>query len=167
VTRDEKIAKARELRERGWSGPRVAAELGVTKSTVYKWLDPDRAREYARRDNARPGRNAQKREWEHGPTARIRCANCGKLAGMNSKAAGTTLCRSCWTADAARRSDETGRKLETLWLAGKTFPEICAELGWNKGTLSVMMDRYRARGYNLPYRYTTGKRAGGRERVAA
>lgn len=30
---------------------------------------------------------------------------------------------------------------------------------WSKGMLGVMMDRYRAQGYNLPYRYTTGRRA--------
>jgi transposase len=102
VTRDEKIERARELRGLGWSGPRIGVELGVMRSTVYKWLNPERGREYNRRENARPGRNAQKRAWEHSPAARVRCAHCGNLAGTNSKAVGTRLCRDCWKDDAAR-----------------------------------------------------------------
>ncbi|GIG85639.1 helix-turn-helix domain-containing protein [Plantactinospora endophytica] len=83
--KDELRVRAVELRGAGWSVPRIAAELGVAKSTAYRWvrhlpLDPDPEAEARRRAHAhrmseqRWARHRAARETaeahEHGRAAR-------------------------------------------------------------------------------------------------
>lgn len=80
------------------------------------------------------------------------------------------VCRSC---DNARRVDEgheRHRLVERLWNEGASQEEIREVLGWRVGSAtSVAIYEARAAGYHLPYRYTTGRRAGRKfpEQVAA
>jgi transposase len=174
MTRDEKIAKARELRDQGLTHRAIGDRLGVTHSCVTKWLNPNLAREWARRQEAKPSTAARKRAWDR--AHRATCPRCGGLRGqataIPSRADG--LCVNCDNAARAAEADVTARKVVALWADGKKFSEICAAMGWSKGTLSAMMDRYRKAGYDLPYRRqgealenVRRGQAGRRDRVAA
>jgi transposase len=163
LTRDEKIALCRKLQSEGLGCPRIGTILGVSRSTVYKWLHPEKVRA----DNAK--RHEVKLAWQRAQDrseqGRARCSECGGLAGVGSARHGPTTCAECRGYAAALK----GVRVERLWNEGKTFPEICAEMGWTSGMLSRMIDQYRADGYDLPYRYKTGRRAGHKfpEQVAA
>jgi transposase len=161
VTREQKIAKARELRGQR---PRptyreIAEALGVSTGTVYRWINrtasycngreinPERARAHDRRYNK------EKRFYPD-------CPRCG--AKMSPK---SSLCEGCRVDEIDRRA----RQIEAWWGDGLKFREIADRLGWTVGHLSVEMDRLRSKGYHLPYRYKLGRRAGAKfpEQVAA
>lgn len=118
-------------------------------------------REMARTDNAR--RHEAKKEWQRNfdssPAGRLPCPRCGKPMGAgsvsNRNQRKNELCATCRHDEYDRKA----RKVVRLWAEGKTYPEIQGEMGWSSGMLSVMMSRYRADGYELPYRYR-GQRSG-------
>ena len=58
MTAREKRARAAELRAAGLEYWRIAAVLGVSRSTVYRWVNPAKVAGYEKR--RRPG----KRAWE-------------------------------------------------------------------------------------------------------
>jgi DNA-binding CsgD family transcriptional regulator len=114
MTRDEKLAKARQLREGGTTYPAIAAELGVAKKTVRRWLNPHEAeadRAVARRMKKR---------------YRGKCESCGSPTnGCEGPGKASRLCGPCsrrrrheqrrWTPetirDAMRRwAEEHGRQ---------------------------------------------------------
>jgi hypothetical protein len=50
MTQNQKIAKAKTLRQEGWTYRAIAIELGVgSKSTIIRWLNPDVAQHERRR----------------------------------------------------------------------------------------------------------------------
>jgi hypothetical protein len=52
VTREEKVARAQELRAQGLRLREIAAEMGYAVSTVQAWIkDPDRSAEIARKNS--------------------------------------------------------------------------------------------------------------------
>jgi transposase len=63
MTRDQKVAEAKRLREGGLSYSVVGQRLGVSPATAWKWLNPDAARAMGRRSNAQQG--PAKRAWEN------------------------------------------------------------------------------------------------------
>jgi predicted transcriptional regulator len=103
--RDEKLEEARRLRRQGETYAAIALRLGLTKGGVYRWLNPDRSREYARRERAIRGSVgvAVQRAVEAGvlvkPKACQRCGNERFLEGHHhdySKPLDVEwLCRGC------------------------------------------------------------------------
>jgi transposase len=132
MTRDQKIAKARELREEGLSYEKIKAELGVGGSTLNEWLNADvKANRVSRRMSA--------------------VCSCG-----NAMTPESTFCRGCRSEDAEQRR----RQIEAWWAEGLAMPGIADRLGVTVGCLARDIDELRAKGYNLPYRYKSGKRKG-------
>jgi DNA-binding CsgD family transcriptional regulator len=114
MTRDEKIANAHQLRKSGKTYPAIAAELGVSKKTVRRWLNPDEA------DRDRASSRAMKERY------RGECEVCAAPTnGCGGPGKASKLCDVCarqrqhderrWTADAIygalrQWADEHGRQ---------------------------------------------------------
>jgi transcriptional regulator with XRE-family HTH domain len=148
VTREEKIALCRTLRdEEGLSVRQIVRRTGIPRATVGDYL---LGREHKREVIAR--RNPP-------------CGRCGGPLLSTSSRAANEMCRACRSAEAHERA----LRVEAWWNEGQSMGFIASEMGWTASHLSRMMVHYREQGYNLPYRYTTGKRAGRKypEQVAA
>jgi DNA-directed RNA polymerase specialized sigma24 family protein len=153
MTRDEKIAEARRLRDEGFTWAAAGRQLGVAGPTVWKWLHPERTREWNARDNANPDRVAEKarwwREYTDDPENRKRCPACGgptHLYVVQSENPG--ICRSCVVARKERRR----AGIVEGWGEGLTLRAIAARLGSTPESVGVEMVRMRAEGYDLPRR---------------
>lgn len=86
MTRQEKVAIARHLAERGLNQGRIAAEMGVARTTVQGWLgDPDGSKLRARKDSYR-GTCVDcggPTDGSNGPgSAPERCCHCAPRAAM-------------------------------------------------------------------------------------
>ena len=76
MTREQKIATARQYKADGWKLEALADEFDVSESTIKKWLNP----EYAARCNAKSaewrrspkGKALNKRWWERKKAAKSR-----------------------------------------------------------------------------------------------
>lgn len=101
LTREQKIEKARELRERDWTYAQIGIRLGVTGSCVHGWLKPEWLAEKRRRSNAK--RHEAKRQWER--DNRAACPQCGAPMGQGSRcpSARPELCRDCVQENARRK----------------------------------------------------------------
>lgn len=80
MTREQKIAKAQELRDRGLTYKAIGERLGVSRTCVWKYLNPIREREISRRSNLK--RSPAKRAWER--ENRAECPGCGGVLGAGS-----------------------------------------------------------------------------------
>jgi transposase len=155
MTRDEKIAKAKRLRELGLSYEEVGRRLGVTGGCVQKWLKPEAAKRWAANDRT-PERNARKRAWENDHDRPL-CA-CGNRMGVGAHRKGYFRCKECRRAADAERTAIRGREIVAMWAAGMTMREIQARYGWTKGHLAQQLHRLRAKGFDLPKRPPGGLR---------
>jgi hypothetical protein len=95
MTRSEKIAKASELRRQGLTYDSIGKRFGVSGTAVYRWLNPDWAREQDRKDAANPERKRGKRQWEK--DNRAECPQCGGQlqAGSRCPSRRSTVCAQC------------------------------------------------------------------------
>jgi transposase len=144
VTRDQKIASARELREQGFYYREIGERYGVSFSTVYRWLHPERAKEFRHRN--REALRAYDREYNR--THRAECPSCGGEMDRETGRGGG-ICAGC-------RADEVDRraaKIERWWADGLTLKEIAQQLDWSEGHISNELHRLREKGYDLPYRH--------------
>lgn len=134
--------KAAVLRKVGWSYADIARHLGVTPAAVWKWCNPERTREWVKRDNANPARKAAKATWgrEHiDQTHKDDCA-CGDRKWTKAR-----HCRGCYEAiRAVRRS-----VVEGIWADGWTHREINETLGVSGDYIGPR----RAEDWDLPHRY--------------
>jgi transposase len=74
IDRSAERERALELAAAGeLTGPEIATAVGVSRGTVYRWLNPERGAEYARR-----------------AASRTRCPDCG-----DGKAVHARRCRRC------------------------------------------------------------------------
>lgn len=152
MTRDEKIAEAGRMRDEGLSCSAIARELGVYYGTAYRWLNPDTAREYSRRSNARPETKAAKRAWAVAHD-RDRCP-CGAVRGVGSHRRENDggLCRECErdvrTVGRAMREE----RIAEMWEQGLRLREIAAALGSTVPSIGASMSKMRDRGWDLPRR---------------
>ena len=140
------LEEARRLRERGYSYARIARRLGVSESAVYKGLNPDRAREYNRRSNAR--RNASKREWDR-TRGRATCPRCGGPMGAGSRSPSKRReqCWRCWL-DQARRRHEL---IAEGYRRGLAAREIAEQIGVSVHSVHTTASRLRRAGVDVPY----------------
>jgi IS30 family transposase len=152
MDRAAKIAKARELRAKGWTLQQIGLRFGVTHGAIWKWLNPEKTQEKWRRENADPKRKAAKRA--HEKACRRNCDDCGDLLGAGSGYPGACerFCPTCWHLREAERVDKRARQIETWWADGWSLREIQDRLGWSKGHVAMEFHHLRALGYDLPYR---------------
>lgn len=168
MSREQKIAKARELRAAGLTYDAIARRLGMSHPCIWGWCNPEAKRAKDKRSNAKRG--PAKRAWED--AQRANCEDCGRtLQGGSALPCrrNSGKCLDCWWVAQAAELEPRYKQIEAWWAEGLTYPEICAHLGWSENHLGVEIHRMRAAGRNLPYRYKTGKRAGRRfpDQVAA
>lgn len=154
MSRDEKIAEARRMREAGATFAVIAAELGSTTATVQRWAKPDfadrqraKAREW--KDAHREANRARDRDY-----LAAKPGTCRRCTGPTSYDRDGGVCMTC----RATVRHERAIVIVKLWGEGKTSRQIAEAVGWSTGALSVEMDRLRHDGYDLPYR--SGKRGG-------
>lgn len=131
MTREQKIAKVRALREQGLTVSEIAAATGIARSTVGDYLLGDEHNYKVRQQRVPP------------------CPRCGQpmLGWQPSRPA--TGCGACRAADA----DAHAREYVRLWAEGKTLRQIAAHFGYSLGAAPRELHRLRERGYDLPFRY--------------
>lgn len=147
MTRDEKIALARDLREQGMQLREIAAEFGVSTSTVLRWTDPVKAERDRERARAWKARNPdRRRELDRAALERSKtpCPGCGEPCLRRTAA----VCQSCQAAAVTVRRG----LIEGMWADGWTLREITAALNTTKATVAVEIARMRADGWDLPHR---------------
>lgn len=158
MSREEKIAKARDLRAEGLPYRQIGEQLGVTGPCIMKWLNPERTREWNRRSEAKPKRKTAKRD--HEKRTRRTCA-CGNPMGQGSgyPSYPHKQCEECLILEERARVDERAQKIVAWWANGLTRVAIAERLGWSLERVSVEMHQLREKGYALPYRYKHHKNA--------
>ena len=153
MTREQKIAKAVELRAEGRGLREIAEEFGVTTGCIFKWVNPDRAKAYGRRDSARPERRVAKRAWEK--NHRATCSECGGSMGVgsalssgerNTARTASDVCAEC----NSRRRAERCVEMMRLRHEGLLTIEIGQRLGVPAATVATEMTRLRALGFDIP-----------------
>lgn len=146
MTREEKIAKAQRLRDKGLKLREIAEVMGLSgPRTAWRLVNPERDREQNR------ARNDKKRAWEAAQPRGV-CQDCGAETGL-AAFRGTKRCFVCHVFSEAERVEVRAHKIEEWWSEGLTLLEIADKLGWSKGHVSMEMHRLREQGYELPYRH--------------
>jgi transposase len=154
MTREEKIAEARKLRERDQDlgCTAIARRLGVTAKTVRRWLDPKfdaQVREWNAASRKRRREHRQAYDRQYAASHKRECPSCG-----GEMTRGTTgICKACID----ERVHARGLRVEELWAEGLSRSEIADRLGVTVNQLSVELHQFRERGYRLPYRYSLRK----------
>ncbi len=155
LSREQKIEKARDLRQGGALYREIAEELDVSVTTVCEWItgrvtawkkaNPERVRE----QNLR--RNDAKREWED--AQRADCPQCGQRMGAGSAmpASRPDKCAACHRDDARLRTVH----FINLRSQGLTNREIARAEGVRENVVASVLSR--ADRFNLdvppsPYR---------------
>lgn len=152
LSREQKIEKARELREQGATYREIGEKFSVSTSAIYRWLNPERTASYRSGRACNPER-ARKLDREYNRRHRGECPQCGgEMARKTARVGGK--CRACHEDEADRRA----RQIQQWWAEGLGQRQIAKRLGWSINHLSVEKHRLREAGYNLPYRYKSGRR---------
>lgn len=127
----------------------IARELGVSVSSAWRALHPERAREMARRDNAR--RNTAKRAHENG--LRATCGRCGGEMGAGTRRVDGSR-RNVGEVCAVCRTDHRVTLVLEMWRIrrneGLLNTQIAARLGVSVNTVTIELHRLRALGYHVP-----------------
>lgn len=132
MTRDEKIARARELRAEGLTIREIAVRVELPRASVHdalRGIEHVRARRIARSPE---------------------CPRCGRPMTGFKPGRPTRLCGHCVQAAV----DARVQRFVALWAERKTLREISIEIGWTYETTCVALDYYRKRGHDLPYRHS-------------
>lgn len=137
----------------GVSTAEIARRLDVVPSTVWKWLHPDRTREFNRRDAARPERRASHAAWvlmaREDPERVKMCSSCGGRTGSFVWASEQAdVCATC----RGSRREARWRLIAMWWGEGLTYREIGERLGWTTASAGMEVHRMREAGWNLPRR---------------
>lgn len=141
----------------------IARECGVTRGAVWKALNPERAREGNRIDNAR--RAAAKRAWEN--AHRLACAQCGRPMGAGSvRSDGSRssqvqgeVCKPCRT----RRRAERAVLMMELRAQGLSNAAIARKADVPRATVANELSGLRSLGFDVgldPYALRGGGRCG-------
>lgn len=153
---DARSERARELRAKGWKFKDIAAELGVSKPTAYRWATPGNVERDRLRSKAWKERNAeQKRAYdlkylrEHRGT----CTDCGDQMGIGVSEDG--ICKRCRRATRDQRCEV----IERMWNEGATMSTIAEAVDWPMQAMRAEFGRMRNEGWNLPHRRTPEQRA--------
>jgi hypothetical protein len=173
VTREQKIAKARELRQEGLSWGAIGGQLGVSR---------DQARYYATRavihhdrrqcsrcgadftpkhgrtkfcgQNCRAAAENERKRRSAQTTGRALCSDCGEPLSEGSRWRRHARCFDCHASNVSRPVDTRGQQIERWW--NDTIREIAGRLGWSLSHAAQEIHRLRAKGFKLPYRQAAG-----------
>lgn len=150
MTREQKIARARELRAEGLTYSAVGKQLGTSYQTIRRWLDPDYAekvRQISRAYKAQHRKALRAYDREYDERHKAECPECGAEVNRRFNGEKCMACR-------ADSRDRRARQIESWWAEGLPLKKIAERLGWTKGSLSREMYWMREVGYSLPYRHT-------------
>ena len=125
----------------------IAAELGVSTTTVARWVDPARAQRM--RERSREAKLAR----------RVPCERCGRPLGYQRT---DGVCRQCTIADAHARVD----RVAELYAAGLDAPGIARDVGLAEGYVAILLTRL-ARDGRIRLRHVPRDRASTRARERA
>ena len=142
--RDDLIARARSRRAQGALLREIAGELGVSSTTIARWVDPDQAR----RDRERSRQAKLDR--------RVPCERCGRPLGYQRPAG---VCRQCAIADAHARTE----RVAELYTDGLDADEIARRVGLANTYVSLLLTRL-ARAGQIRQRRVSRDRVSTRER---
>lgn len=147
MSREQKIEKARELRAEGCGYKEIGERLGVSTTSAYRWLNPERVAPY-RNGRACDPDHARTCDRDYYRRTRRDCPSCGQPMAHTS-----SHCIACIEDEA----DRVRRQIVAWWNEGLPIREICQRLNWTNGHFSVVAHRMRELGYDLPYRYQLHK----------
>lgn len=144
--------EAHRLRKMGLSYPKIAAELGVSVTTLIKHLRPEYAEKQRQASLKWKHRNKQAvlqydRDYMRRLDVRGSCVECGGPMGINKKRR-DGRCRKCVVA----QKEHNWRIVQRMWRDGASCQEIADALGWTVNHTNVQMTRMRKAGWDLPYR---------------
>jgi excisionase family DNA binding protein len=151
VTREQKIAKARKLRAQRLTYSEIAARIGVSRSTVYRWINPERTAPYRNGRAVDPERTRLVNRI-YNRTHRAECPSCGGEMNRGTGRKGG-ICEACHADEVDRRA----LNIERWWAEGLTLNEIADALGWSAGHVKNEFHHLREKGYDLPYRQLRGR----------
>ena len=144
ASREDLIARARSRRARGALMRDIAAELGVSTTTIARWLDPTQAERM--RERSRQAKLAR----------RVPCQRCGQPLGYQRTEG---ICRPCSIGDAHARID----RVAALYGDGLDLPDIARRVGLAETYVSILLARL-ARDGRIRLRHVPRDRASSRER---
>lgn len=145
MTREQKIAKAKALREQGLTYREIGERLDVTSHCAWEWLHPDRVREKNRRQNAKPQRKRAKRAWEAG-----QCTRCGGRVAAAKRKEATGLCDACAKADKTQAARERTERFIERRREGLLNTDIAAEEGCEPHVVALVLSRAGRYGLAVP-----------------
>lgn len=154
--RESDYERASALRAQGWSYRRIAATVGVSTTSVRRWLNPDeaeasRASARAWKDRNREANRARDRSHAASEEVRGTCTACGGLMGIGHREGG--VCAGC----RAVAHEIRWQRIEAWWAEGLSINAICSRLGCTKGSFGGEMALMRESGRDMPYRYRDTK----------
>jgi biotin operon repressor len=120
--------RAAALRKRGLSYTEIAAALGVSKTTVYAWLNPAYAA--YQRAGSREAKCARKTE----------CPRCGALVSYDRAGEFCVACKH------DERYGERNQRILKAWRAGDLARSIADREGLSTTALLSLLDYWRQRG---------------------
>jgi transposase len=145
MTRDEKITEAHRLKNTGLGWAEIARRLDVTASCVFKWLNPDRQREYRRRHDRGPKRDQQKRAWNE--AHRAVCVECGELTGIGAYR--SERCSECQRAKQRRELERRRAVVREGYAKGIPLREIASQLDVSPQAVANLAHRMRRDGLDV------------------
>jgi hypothetical protein len=148
---------AQALHAEGWTVLEIAAHMGISKATAYRYTNPEKAEQSRAASLAWKAANRDRtRQYDAAARAASMAAHrwgsCDNCDGPLSKSNRSGRCQPCGDQMAADEATE----VVAMWLAGATYPEIRDFLGCGKTALGVYFGRLRAAGYPVPRRHPGG-----------
>lgn len=144
MTRAEKIAQAYGLRYVcGWKLQRIADELGVTKATVSRWLDPEGTRANTKR--AKVKRMPASRQGEY-----VKRRAAGRAAQRARTEMGVL---DKIIAEREKHDDKVVEAWHRMLRDGSSVADVAKLLRVGKPVLLANVQRLREEGRHLPYRH--------------
>ena len=146
MTRDEKIAEARRMRDEGATLVVIAEALGYRSvSAAWRLLNPEAHRAIEAKRG--PAKRAWENEHDHG-----RCP-CGAQMGVGTARRGAKLCCAC--RDEVRSVERAMReeRIAAMWADGLTLRQIAVALGSTPAAINVAIVQMRANGWDVPRRH--------------
>lgn len=142
MTKEQKVAQAQKLRAKGLLYREIGEQMGVATAVAYRLANPEKARGYTKKTNAR--RSAAKRQWEREKAGR--CEDCG--AGLSK--VGARLCTSCFQSNLHRKQVARVQEFSRLREEGLKNGEIAKAAGTTRAAVTAVFSRAKEQGLKVP-----------------
>lgn len=145
---DHRKAKAVRLRAEGWQYKDIAELLDVSRSTIYRWVNPTKVALHEQK------RRAAKERWHRDHYHGV-CQECGG----DTSARVVDRCQECRRKDDQARHDALLDEIERLYNAGVSLRDIAVAVGHkpSAGALGRELRELRATG-RIGYRLSETRR---------